>query len=207
MSGRILEWFRDRALQKVLKHGIPAAIGKLSMSVAGLITMALLARHLGPAAFGVIAIIRTVVTVVDQYANCNTWQAIIKYGTEAVARNERSEVERIIKLSVWIDLVTGMLAAVVIAGLAFLLPATFDWTPREATLCAVYGITLVTRVAGTSDGVFRICDAYRVQAITSSIAAAIVTIAVAIAVSLDASFDGCVYALIAGEVLGNLVVT
>jgi O-antigen/teichoic acid export membrane protein len=207
MSRRVLEWFKDRAVRKVVRYGIPAAVGKLGMSVAGLITMALLARHLGPAPFGVIAIIRTVVTMVDQYANCNTWQAIVKFGTEAVARNQPRDVERIIKLSVWIDLITGLIAALIVAGLALLLPAAFDWTTREAVLCAIYGVTLATRVSGSSDGIFRICDAYRAQAVSSSIAAAIITVTVAVAIAFDASLEGCVYALIIGEVLGNIVVT
>ena len=74
-------------------------------------------------------------------------------------------------------------------------------------LCALYSITLVTRVPGASDGIFRICDAYRAQAIVTSIGAAAMTIAIAVAVALDASLDGCMIALIAGEVISNLLVT
>jgi O-antigen/teichoic acid export membrane protein len=202
-----MDWFRDRAVRKVVRYGIPAAVGKLASSLAGLVTMALLTRQLGPALFGVVAVIRTVVGMIDQYANFNTWQAIIKYGTEAIAANRPQEVERVIKLGVVIDLVTGAVATVVVALLAFVIPAAFDWSPHESWLCALYGITLVTRVSGASDGLFRLADAYRAQAIWTSVSALLLTGAVAIAVVLDAGFDGCVYALIIGEVAGNIVVT
>ena len=207
MRRRAVEWLRDRAVRKVVRYGIPAAIGKLISSVAGLVTLALLARQLGPGLFGVIAVIRTVVGLVDQYANFNTWQAIIKYGTEAIAANRHNDVERVIKLGVVIDVVTGVIAAAIVAGLAFLIPAAFDWSLDESWLCAVYGLTLVTRVAGASDGIFRLCDAYRTQALWTSVSAALITLAVAVAVALDASFAGCVYALIIGEVAGNLALT
>ena len=46
MARRLTDWFKDRAVQKVVRYGIPAALGKLFMSVAGLATMALLAHHI-----------------------------------------------------------------------------------------------------------------------------------------------------------------
>ena len=207
MVRRIVGWFRDRAVRRVVRYGVPAALGKLVMSLAGLVTTALLARQLGPGPFGVIAVIRTVVAIVDQYANFNTWQAIVKYGTEAQAAHRTRDVERVIKLAVVIDVATGVLAALVILGLAYAIPSTFSWTAHEGMLCALYGVTLFTRVAGASDGIFRICDAYRAQAISSSIGALAMTAAVGVAVAVDASFDGCVYALVGGEVISNLVVT
>jgi O-antigen/teichoic acid export membrane protein len=207
MIGRIVDWFRDRAVRKVVRYGIPAAVGKLVSSIAGLVTMALLARQLGPALFGVIAIIRTLVGMVDQYANFNTWQAIIKYGTEAIAAKRDRDVDAVIKLAVIIDVATGAAATILVAGIAFIVPAAFDWSMHEAWLCALYGITLVTRVSGASDGIFRLADAYRAQALWTSVSALLLTGSVAVAVALDASFDGCVYALIVGEVAGNIVLT
>jgi O-antigen/teichoic acid export membrane protein len=204
---RFGEWFRDRAIRKVARYGVPVAIGKLASSFAGLITLALLARQLGPEPFGVIAVLRAVVLVVDQYANFNTWQAVIKYGSEAIAAHRPRDVDRIIKLATVIDLTTGVLAVIALSGLALVIPAAFDWSAYEAQFVILYGLTLVTRVSGTSDGIFRICDAYRLQAVATSVAALASTIAVAIAVMVDASFGGCVVALVAGEVIGNLIIT
>ncbi len=207
VTRQVLDWFKDRAVRKVVRYGIPAAIGKLVMSLAGLVTMALLAHQLGPGPFGVIAIMRTVVSIVEQYANFNTWQVVVRYGIEAIARNSRYDVERVIKLAVVVDLVTGTLGAVVIAGIALLVPSVFDWSLRESLLCALYAVTIVTRVTGASDGIFRICDAYRAQAISSSVAAGVITIAVAVATGLGAGFEGCIYALVIGEVIGNAITT
>ncbi len=201
-----VDWFRDRAVRKVVKYGIPVTIGKAFTSLAAVITLALLARHLGPVLFGVLALIRTVIAIVESYANCNTWQAIVKYGTEAIAGGRTDDVRRIIKLGVVIDVVTALLSAIVVAGLAFVVPSAFDWSPHESMLCVLYALTIATRIAGASDGVFRICDAYRAQAIISGVAAAVMTAAVAIAVALDMSFDGCVVALVIGEVAGNIMI-
>jgi O-antigen/teichoic acid export membrane protein len=198
---------RDRTVRKVAKYGVPVAIGKLAASLSGLVTLGILTRHLGPTKFGVIALYRSVVAVIDLYANFNTWQAIIKYGTEQIAAGKPDELRRIIKLAFSIDISTGWLGLIVVAGLAFAIPGTFGWTTHEAALCAIYGITLVSKVAGTSDGIYRVCDAYRVQAIVSSIGAAVMTLLVVVFVACGAGFDGCVYALVLGEVLSNIATT
>jgi len=207
MRVRLRAWFRDRAIRKVAKYGVPVAIGKGAMSLSGLVTLGVLTRHLGPERFGVIALYRTVLTIVDQYASFNTWQAIIKHGAEQLAADKPDELKRIIKLAFLIDVTTSCLGCLVVVGIAFVVPSRFGWSPQEALLCAVYAITLVSKVSGTSDGIYRICDAYRVQAIVGSIGSAVMTLAVIAAVVLGAGFVGCVLALIFGEVAGNLAVT
>jgi len=119
---RLFDSFRDRAVQRVARFGLPVTIGKAVTSLSSVITLALLAHHLGPAELGVVALIRTVVTIVDQYANCNTWQAVVKYGADAMAVDQPRDVERVIKLAVVIDVATAVLAAIVIAVLAFVVP-------------------------------------------------------------------------------------
>ena len=76
---RVVEWFRDRAVRKVVRLGLPVVVGKAVGSVTSLVTLALLAHHLDLHLFGVVAMIRTVVMVIDQYANFNVWQAIVRF--------------------------------------------------------------------------------------------------------------------------------
>lgn len=201
------DWFRDRAVRKVAKYGVPAAAGKFVNAISGLITMAILARYLGPGPFGVIALFRTVVTMVDSYANFNTWQALIKFGTEAIAARRPDDVKRMIKLAFCIDAITAAVGVIAVFALTLIIPGRFGWSTGEATLCAIYGLTLVSKVAGTTDGIFRICDAYRVQAIVAGVGAVVSTSVVAISVALGVSFEGCVIALVAGEISTNLAIT
>ena len=204
---RLPDWFRDRTVRKIAKFGVPVAIGKVASAASGLVTLAILARYLGPEPFGVIALFRTVVTVVDLFANFNTWQAIVKYGTEAIANDRKADVLRVIKLAFVIDASTAVVGALVVVGLAFAIPGSFGFTPHESILCALYAATLVSKVSGTSDGIFRLCDAYRVQGIVSSLTAIATTGLVAVVVALGASFEGCVLALVIGEAVSNLIVT
>ena len=59
--------------------------GKFATALTSLVTLSLLTHHLGADLFGVIAVIQAVVTTADLYANFNTWQAIVRYGTQAIA--------------------------------------------------------------------------------------------------------------------------
>lgn len=206
MRKRLVLWFRDRAIKRVVRYGLPLTIGKAVTSASGLVTLALLARQLGPAQLGVLALIRTVAGIIEQYANFNTWQAVVKYGTEAIAQSRTEDVKRIVKLAVVIDLITAMIAGVVLIALAALLPSLFGWSGHDAFLCMLYSLTVITRVAGATDGVFRICDAYRKQAIATSVGGVVSVVSVVAAVIGGAGLTGCVVALIVGEVVSNVYI-
>lgn len=189
-----------------MRLGLPVMLGKGIGSLGSLVTLSLLAHHLDVATFGVIAMVRTVLLVIDQYTNFNVWQAIVRYGTAALAEQRPGEVRNIIKLGFVIDLASGIAGAGVAAGLALVIPRTFGWDEHQAMMCAVYGLTLVPRAAGTADGIFRICDSYRAQAIATSLGALLVALAVGVGVLLGAGFDGVVWSLIAGETACNLLI-
>jgi O-antigen/teichoic acid export membrane protein len=202
---RVASWFRDASVGKVVKGGLTVSVGRAFGQLASLISVAVLARQLGPDQFGVLAIIRTVASVTDAYANFNTWQAVIRYGAAAMAAGNPGDVERVIKLSMLIDVATAAVAAVVIAGIALLIPSAFGWSTHEAMLCAAYAVTVLTRTAGTCDGIYRLCNAYRPQAIGDTLQAATPMLAVVIAALLHCGLDGVVIALICGEVCGNAI--
>lgn len=200
----IAGWFRDRAVRKVAKHGLPVAIGKGLASLSGMVTLAVMTRHLGVTVFGVYAVFRSIATIVDTYTSFNTWQAIVRYGAQAVADGRPDEVRRIIKFAFTFDATTAVLGGAIVVVVAFAVPG---WDAEKSVLCALYGLTLVTKVAGTSDGIYRFCDAYRVQAIIGVLGAVVTTIAAVVSVALDASFAGCVVALVFAEALSNLALT
>ena len=205
MKRRVASWFRDVAVRKVVKHGLTVSMGKALGQAASLVSVGVLTRELGPEQFGVLAVIRTVATVTEAYANFNTWQAVIRYGAAAIAGGRRTDVERIIKLAMVIDVVTAALAAIVIAGIAFLIPRVFGWSWHESVLCAFYALTVLSRTAGTCDGIYRICDAYRTQAIGDTLQATAPMVAVIIAAVMHGGLDGAMIALICGEVVGNVI--
>lgn len=203
---RIIDWFRDRAIRKVVRLGLPVFVGKALGSLSSLASLALLAHHLDLRTFGVIAMMRTVVIAIDQYTNFNMWQAIIKYGTEAIALGRRDDVPHMIKLGFVIDLASGVAGVLVAAALSFVISNAFGWTQPESLMFSLFALTLIVRGGGAADGVFRLCDAYRAQAISTSIAAIVMAGAIWIAVALDASFHGIVISLIVGESLGNVLI-
>ena len=148
MFARIASWFRDATIRRVMKHGLTVSMGKTIGQVISLASIAVLTRQLGPDEFGVLALIRSVAGITEGYANFNTWQAVIRYAPLAKAAGRDDDVKAIIKLAMLIDVSTAAVAALVIAGLAFIVPKAFGWSHHEATLCALYALTVLTRVAG-----------------------------------------------------------
>ena len=205
MIPRVATWFRDAAVRNVMKRGLTVFAGRSVGQLASLVSVAVLTRRLGPEQFGVLALIRTVAGLTEAYANFNTWQAVLKYGAAAVVAGKRDDVRRILKLAMLIDVSTAMLAAVVIVALACVIPSLFGFSTHESLLCALYALTVLTRVAGTCDGIYRICNAYRSQAIGDAFQAAAPAVAVVIAGLCHAGLEGMVVALVCGEIAGNLV--
>jgi O-antigen/teichoic acid export membrane protein len=202
---RIANLLGDAAVRRVMKSGTLIAGSKALGQLAGLASVAVLTRQLGPELFGVFALIRTVAAMAEAYSNFNTWQAVIKYGMEAIAAQRTQDVKRVIKLAMWIDVSTAAIATVVIAGLAFAIPGAFGWSTHEAALCALYGLTVLTRAAGTCDGIFRLCDAYRAQAIAGVLQSIAPMVAVIAAALLHSGLDGAVLAMVIGEIAGNAI--
>ncbi len=72
----------DSPLRRLLRNASYLLGSRVLRDGMGLVALALVARHLGPGGFGVIALLQSYTFTINWLVNFQTWQAIVRYAAE-----------------------------------------------------------------------------------------------------------------------------
>ena len=106
---------------------------------------------MGPEQLGLLALIEAYTRVVDRLIRLEPWQALIKYGADAL-EGDRREIKRLRTTVIQIDLVTGGLAAGVLAGIALNIDLVLGLTVGPDYADA--GILVILQLLATTTALF-----------------------------------------------------
>ena len=138
-----------------------------SQAVSGLIsigTLAIMAQSLGPAGLGLFAIFQAYVRIVDRLLRLEPWQAVIKYGVDALADNDGDRFMRLLKASVYVNLAGSTLAAGVAILAAQVTAGLMGWPQDSSAYLALFSLALLFNLKPTAVAVLRIFDRFDVLA-------------------------------------------
>ena len=166
--------------------------------------MAILTNSLGVGHFGAYVLVLAYVEIVNRLFNVQTWEAIIKYGSEAIEAHNPRLLAHTIKASALID-VTSMVAATAVAWWCAPLFLRFcglsaEILPATRVMC----LSILAYLAEVSIGVFRIYGRFDLQARINIIVAASQVVLFGVIAMLRPSLDGFVYATVAATAVGLL---
>ncbi len=122
---------------------------------AGLISLAYLflaTRFLGPAEYGVLVLVHAYVTTVCGVIEFPAWQAIVRYGAEAAAGDDRHRLGRLLRFGAVLELSAGLLA---IASAFVLVPYVgphLGWPPKAMAFAPFYALAVLGSVRSTPAG-------------------------------------------------------
>ncbi len=109
----------DELVPRILRNVGVVFSGTAVVSLLGIVTLAVTARALGPAGVGILALVEAYVRTIDLLSRFQPTQAIIKYAAEASEQGNRDRFERLVKLSILIDLAGGALAGTIAIALGW----------------------------------------------------------------------------------------
>lgn len=161
-------------------------LSQILVAFFGLASLVVTARALGPAAVGVLALVDAYVQIMDRLFRLEPWQAVIKYGSDALTQEDFVRFRHLVKLSVIIDILGGIVAGAVAILLA---PRLAPFIGLPDGLGAAY-ITLVAMglflsLRPTGIAVLRIFDRFDVLAISDMVIAGLRFVGIVIAYMLD----------------------
>src|SRR3954454_5095665 len=81
---------RDGTLIRFARNAFHLASGNASAVGLGMITLAVSAQMLGPALLGILATIEGYGRMVGQIVRLETWQALIRYGADALEKQDHN---------------------------------------------------------------------------------------------------------------------
>ena len=115
----------------------------------GLIYLVLTTRALGASGFGILVLVQTYVNVVDRLVSFQTWQALIKYGAEAVEEPVQDRFKGMVKTGTLLDVSSAILGAVIAAPAVFWIGPWLGWDGEIIRMAAWYSVSILFHLSST----------------------------------------------------------
>lgn len=147
---------RSQTLIRFARNALHLVSGNASAVALGMITLALSAQMLGPALLGILATVEGYGRMVDQIVRLETWQALIRYGADALEKGDGHRFRALVKLGVIVDLVGASLSATVALAAVPLAAHWLNWDAETSVMARVYCIAVLFGVSSTPVGVLRL---------------------------------------------------
>lgn len=179
-------------------------LGNFLSLLLSFISIALMARSLGTTLFGTIALIQSYVLIIDRCLNFQSWQMLVKWGAEALERNDQEDFRRYVKISFLLDIFSAVLSLLVALTLINYIHGVLKLDTQYIGLLKLYSIIIIFNLSGMPTAVLRIFDRYWVYAFYQIILALTRVIGIFIFYLLSPTVENYITVLTVSEVLGSL---
>lgn len=180
--------FKGHLIKRLIKNSAILLSGNLLASLFGLISIALTARALGPETFGIIVLINTYVKIIDKLVNFQSWRALIKFGTDALEKNDHDDFIGLIKFGFIVDVSSAILGTSIGVLGVYFVGLWKEWDNGLIIIAALYCLIIMFRLSGTPTAILRIFDKFKIFAVRSVVAAILKVVCVATAFLLGKGF-------------------
>ena len=200
----LFDWSHNDLFTRLFKNAGILLTGNAGASILGLGSLALTGRALGPEKLGILALIQAYVAVVDGLFNFQSWQALIKYGAEALEHDEKKDLEVLIKFGILLDAVSAFIAAAAALLGLYLISLWRGWDPDTVKMTMAYSIIIIFHLSGTPTAILRLFDRFKIFAYQQITISAFKLIAVIAAFLSGAGLWTFLLIWIITDIFGNL---
>lgn len=126
-----------------------------------LISVAIAARALGPAEYGIMVLVLSFGRTIERLLRFESWQPLIRF---AAAEGEEASPARMAQLYAYgllLDISAAALAAVVTYSTSFFLGPLVGIKPEHVDLVGIYSIALLLNISGTPTAILRMSGRFR----------------------------------------------
>lgn len=190
----------DPLLGKVIRSsGALFSANSLSLGLS-VIQSVLAARLLGPAGFGLVAIVTGYATTVNGFLSFRMSELVVRYGGEYLEKDEREKVAALVKFAALLEGTVSLLAFLAVATTATLAARYIAKTPGTAALFIVYSLGLLANFnTETSTGVLQMLGKIKYQGILNLIQSLLTASLIAFAFFTHGSLQLVLLAYLAGK--------
>lgn len=126
--------------------------GKAGAGIISLVYLAIGARALGRVDYGVLILVHTYVTTVAGIVEFPGWHAVVRYGAQTLADDDRPRLTRLIAYAGLVETACGLLAIAIAALLAPIVGPRLGWPPEAMALAAPYSLAVLSTIRATPAG-------------------------------------------------------
>ena len=150
----------NRQIRRLLVTSGYVTVGRVCSAAMTFAAIILAARVLTPETFGIFSVIWAYAVVIDRLVNCQSWQTLIKFGTEALTRKDSSRYRKLVKISFLVDASTAVLGALIAISGTQVLALIYNWDNETTLLAAAFSLIVLFNLSGVPFAVLRMNDRF-----------------------------------------------
>lgn len=149
----------------ILKNSLIIMCGQTGASIINFINTFLVIQAVGVYGNGIIAVVQTYTNIFNGIFNFQSYNAMIKFGADALERENLQQFKKYIKQALVQDLITAILS-IVCGYICIDLVANFmKWDSQIVFLIKLHLITIIFTITGSINGVLRLFNEFKIGAI------------------------------------------
>lgn len=143
------------------------------LAVLSLVYLAVAARTLGIADFGRFALIVGAGQTIAVLVGFQTWQVIVRYGVDHLARDDRPALARLMRACLGLDILSAGVGAAVAIGIVAAFGPRMGITPELAGATIAFTLVQLVTIRATPLGLLRLKDRFALSALADSVTPAV----------------------------------
>jgi O-antigen/teichoic acid export membrane protein len=163
-------WFSEGPLRRLLRNASILASGRFLSGLFNFTAMTLIVQSVGLETFGALVLVHSIMSMISDVVKFHSWQAVLRYGTPALEKNRILDFRRLIKLTVLLDLGSGMFGVIVAVIAVPQLASSFGWSNDLVPIIQVYAFSILFMVTATPTGLLRLFDRFDLLSVSNAIA-------------------------------------
>lgn len=189
------------SLRQVLKNTAVSLGGGVGSAVLNFGALTITATALGPALFGILAMIQSYYRLVDSVANLRSDQMVVKYLSDSLADSDETKKDTVIFFGFILDFITAFFGTLVALILGFVLIYLVPGIGETGVLFFVYALFIATQMTGTSQALMRLESRFVLLGVLTLIPAALRLGGVVWLAGSEAGFDSFLILWLIGDIL------
>jgi O-antigen/teichoic acid export membrane protein len=156
-------------LRRVLANTGVLIGGRTANAVISLAYLAIAARALGVGDVGVLFLINAFAQFFGDLVKFNAWQTVLHYGAAALARDDRAGVHRVVRFTLFLDVISSLAGVAVAICVALLAGAFFGWSEAQSPAAALYCLSIALMTPSTPVGLLRLFNRFDLIAVQAPV--------------------------------------
>jgi O-antigen/teichoic acid export membrane protein len=147
-----------------LKSILHLVSGSSGNAILMLISTTIAARTLGPAAYGVLALVLTVGRLSERLLRFESWQPLIRFAASEDIAGDKKKMSELYLYGLFLDIGTALLASVLTMIVGYALMTVIGLKPEHMPLLAIYAVAIAMNIRGVPTAALRFDGQFRTLA-------------------------------------------
>ena len=168
---KVLYALKNDFWSKLIKNVTTVIVGNGGSSIINFVVTCVMIRAVGNTDYGVFLLALQYMNLIDGVVNFQSWAGVIKYGSEAIVEKREDKLAAIFKSGFIIDIATAGLGSIIALLILPTVANFMHWDSNLVLLAALFSVEILFHLEGTSIGILRLYDKFKLTAIQSIVSA------------------------------------